>query len=225
MSIRSSGMRAFLMKEKRFKGGFACLTSWTLCWSISIVWPSAFSFSWSSCLLRGAHSSHPSFTMSFWVRVFASMSCIAPFLFRLLCLHSISHENEACWLLGASSTYCLSLSSGLRKNSNMYSVCAHTLWHTYTKIFIHIVHMRAFIPSASQITFHLSWLSPLSPLSQVKTLGLPCCSESRQRFLWTRRHGFSCMHPSPAPPKVWLRTLSMTDPSHVIKQHVGSTKI
>lgn len=95
---------------------------------------------------RGAHSSHPRFTMSFQVRVLASTSHTALFPFRLLCLHSTSHENETCWLLGAFSTYCLS--SGLRGDSNMYSVCTSTLWHTYTKIFTQCtcVHPHPLLP-------------------------------------------------------------------------------
>lgn len=75
------------------------------------------------------------------------------FPFKLLCLHSIRHENELCWVLGTFSycfpTFLLPLTSVLRENSNMYSVCAHTQWHTYTKIFTQ-VHMCSLTSSASQ---------------------------------------------------------------------------
>lgn len=149
MSIRSCGMRAFLVKEKRFRGRL-CLSDLPgpragqslLAEPVRSASPGLVVF-W-----RGAHSSHPRCTMSFQVRVFAYMSRTALFPSRLLGLHSTSHENEACWLLGAFSTYCLSLSSGLGGDSNMYSACAHTLWHTYTKIFTQCtcVHSHPLLP-------------------------------------------------------------------------------
>lgn len=148
-------MRAFLVKEKRFKGQL-CLSDLPgpragqslLADPLHSVSPGVVVF------CRGAHS----FTMSFQVRVFAYMSHTALFPSRLLGLHSTSHENEACWLLGAFSTYCLSLSSGLRGDSNMYSACAHTLCYTCTKIFTECTCVHSYPLLPRQL---LTRLSPL----------------------------------------------------------------
>lgn len=134
---------------------------------------------------KRTHNSDLSYSSPVLGRAFVHASSTAFFLFKLLWLHSTSSEDEPCWLLDAFSycfpTFCLPLSSVLRENSNMYSVCAHTQWHIYTKIFTH-VHMCAFTSSASQIASLLSQLPPLippSPTATVKTHVLSCCLEPR----------------------------------------------